>query len=135
MSPAYRQKMKVTCEIMCENVIHFLWSSLFGWHFKGLSTSPVGDELVKEARRATRQHEMPAMQAALISAALSDGKSSICVAGSLFKLEIQPDYDHKVRIQLVKTGVFNGAVSPSGQQFVSYGDYSSLHSATATTTL
>jgi hypothetical protein len=61
---------------------------------------------------------MSELEAALISAALADGKNSICIRSSLFKLGAKSDAP---RIQLLKTGVFDGTVSPSGEEYISWG--------------
>jgi hypothetical protein len=65
---------------------------------------------------------MSVLDAALISAALAGGKSSICIRSSLYKLRAKSSsVAGAPRIQLLKTGVFDGTVSASGQEFISWG--------------
>ncbi len=88
---------------------------MFAWHLKASSTCVAVDD---EARNISRQHGMSNLEAALISAALADGENSICIRSSLYKLGAKSDAP---RIQLLKTGVFDGTLSPSGEEFISLG--------------
>jgi hypothetical protein len=73
-----------------------------------------GDE---DVCKISREHGFLAIETALMSSALADGQSSICISGSLFKL----DSKAYSKVELLKHGLFDGAVSPSGEQFVSFG--------------
>jgi hypothetical protein len=102
----------------------FVPCSLFAWHFKASST---WDAVDHEVLKISRQHGLLAIEAALLSAALADAKTSICLRGSLYKLDATSSSDPEApRIKLLKTGVFDGAVSPSGQEYVSFGP-SAIH--------
>jgi hypothetical protein len=93
--------------------------SLFAWHMKASSAHAVyhgaGDE---DVCKISREHGFLAIETALMSSALADGQSSICISGSLFKLDSKA---YSKRVELLKHGLFDGAVSPSGEQFVSFG--------------
>jgi len=97
----------------------FCICSLFAWHLKASSAWVAVDE---EALNFSHQHGISKLEAAFISAALADGKSSICIRSSLYKLDAKSSsVADAPRIQLLKTGVFDGAVSPAGQEFISLG--------------
>jgi hypothetical protein len=103
--------------VICADFCAF---SLFAWHMKASPANATCQEQVQEdVRKISREYGFLSIETALMSSALADGKSSICIGGSLFKLDATA-YS-KPRIELLKLGLFDGAVSPSGEQFVSFG--------------
>ena len=68
---------------LCVDTHSFCIFSLFTWHLRASSACVAADE---EAANIGRQHGMSVLDAALISAALAGGKSSICIRSSLYQL-------------------------------------------------
>jgi hypothetical protein len=100
-------------------LICFCILSLFAWHLKASST---WDDVNDEALSIGQQHGLLALETALMSAAMADADASICLRSSLYKLDAKSSsFPEAPRIKLLKTGVFDGTVSPSGQEFISWG--------------
>ena len=95
--------------------------SLFAWHVHAAGAASAFVAADEQVRDISRQHGVPSVDSALIAAALAGGKRSICIGGSLYKLDHNSSSDS--RIKLLKTGVFDGAVSPSGVEIVSFGPH------------